>query len=95
MIGRVQGVLLEKNPPQILVDCAGVGYEVEVPMSTFYNLPGTGERVTLLTHLVVREDAHLLYPGTPAHPRGGCGEGDARRIRRFSVQALREVVPGA
>ncbi len=61
MIGRVQGVLLEKNPPQILVDCAGVGYEVEVPMSTFYNLPGTGERVTLLTHLVVREDAHLLY----------------------------------
>jgi len=61
MIGRIQGVLLEKNPPQILVECAGVGYEVEVPMSTFYNLPGTGERVTLLTHLVVREDAHLLY----------------------------------
>ena len=61
MIGRIQGVLLEKNPPQILVDCAGVGYEVEVPMSTFYGLPGTGQRVTLLTHLVVREDAHLLY----------------------------------
>jgi len=61
MIGRIQGVLLEKNPPQILVECAGVGYEVEVPMSTFYNLPGTGDRVTLLTHLVVREDAHLLY----------------------------------
>ena len=61
MIGRIQGVLLEKNPPQILVECAGVGYEVEVPMSTFYNLPATGERVTLLTHLVVREDAHLLY----------------------------------
>jgi holliday junction DNA helicase RuvA len=61
MIGRIQGVLLEKNPPQILVDCAGVGYEVEVPMSTFYGLPGTGQRVILLTHLVVREDAHLLY----------------------------------
>jgi len=60
MIGRIQGVLLEKNPPQILVECAGIGYEVEVPMSTFYNLPVTGERVTLLTHLVVREDAHLL-----------------------------------
>jgi len=61
MIGRIQGVLLEKNPPQILVECAGVGYEVEVPMSTFYNLPGPGAPVTLLTHLVVREDAHLLY----------------------------------
>ncbi len=61
MIGRLAGVLLEKNPPQILVDAGGVGYEIEVPMSTFYNLPATGERVTLLTHLVVREDAHLLY----------------------------------
>jgi holliday junction DNA helicase RuvA len=61
VIGRIQGILLEKNPPQILVDCGGVGYDVEVPMSTFYNLPQNGERVTLLTHLVVREDAHLLY----------------------------------
>ncbi len=61
MIGRIAGVLLEKNPPQILVDAGGVGYEVEVPMSTFYNLPAPGERVILLTHLVVREDAHLLY----------------------------------
>jgi len=61
MIGRLAGVLLEKNPPQILVDAGGVGYEIEVPMSTFYNLPATGERVTLLTHLAVREDAHLLY----------------------------------
>jgi len=61
MIGRIQGVLLEKNPPQLLIDCAGVGYELEVPMSTFYGLPGIGQRVTLLTHLVVREDAHLLY----------------------------------
>ena len=61
MIGRIQGVLLEKNPPQITVDCAGIGYEIEVPMSTFYGLPATGQRVMLLTHLVVREDAHLLY----------------------------------
>jgi len=61
MIGRIAGVLVAKNPPQILVDAAGVGYEVEVPMSTFYGLPATGESVTLLTHLVVREDAHLLY----------------------------------
>ena len=61
MIGRLSGVLLEKNPPQVLVDALGVGYEIDVPMSTFYNLPATGERVTLFTHLVVREDAHLLY----------------------------------
>ncbi|WP_151449057.1 Holliday junction branch migration protein RuvA [Lacisediminimonas profundi] len=61
MIGRLSGVLLEKNPPQLLVDCNGIGYEVSVPMSTFYNLPAIGERVVLLTHLTVREDAHLLY----------------------------------
>jgi len=61
MIGRLSGTLLEKNPPQILVDVQGVGYEVEVPMSTFYNLPACGERVTLFTHLVIREDAHLLF----------------------------------
>lgn len=61
MIGRLSGILLEKNPPQLLVDCNGVGYELGVPMSTFYNLPGLGEKVTLLTHLAVREDAHLLY----------------------------------
>ena len=61
MIGRLQGVLADKNPPQIVVDCNGVGYEVDVPMSTFYNLPAAGEKVTLLTHLVVREDAQLLY----------------------------------
>ena len=61
MIGRLSGVLLEKNPPQVLVDCQGVGYEVDVPMSTFYNLPHTGEKVTLFTHYVVREDAHLLF----------------------------------
>jgi len=53
--------LLEKNPPQILVDAHGVGYEIEVPMSTFYNLPVSGQQVSLFTHLVVREDAHLLF----------------------------------
>ena len=61
MIGKLTGTLGDKNPPQVLVDCNGVGYEVDVPMSTFYNLPGAGEKVTLLTHLVVREDAQLLY----------------------------------
>ena len=61
MIGRLSGTLLEKNPPQIMLEVQGVGYEVDVPMSTFYSLPNVGERVTLLTHLIVREDAHLLY----------------------------------
>ena len=61
MIGRLQGTLAAKNPPQVLIDCHGVGYEVDVPMSTFYQLPGLGEPVTLLTHFVVREDAQLLY----------------------------------
>jgi len=61
VIGRISGTLVEKNFPQIVVSCAGVGYEVDVPMSTFYPLPRTGEEVTLLTHLVVREDAHLLF----------------------------------
>ena len=61
MIGRLAGTLLEKNPPQILLDVQGVAYEVDVPMSTFYNLPNIGDRLTLFTHLVVREDAHLLF----------------------------------
>ncbi len=61
MIGRLSGKLLEKHPPQILLDVQGVGYEVDVPMSTFYNLPALGESVTLHTQLIVREDAHLLY----------------------------------
>lgn len=61
MIGRLNGTLADKNPPQVLVDCHGVGYEVDVPMSTFYNLPGVGEAVTLLTHFVVREDAQILF----------------------------------
>ena len=61
MIGRLNGILLEKNPPQILLEVNGVGYDVEVPMSTFYNLPNLGERAILHTHLAVREDGHFLY----------------------------------
>ncbi len=61
MIGRLVGRLAAKNPPQVVVDVAGVGYEVDVPMSTFYSLPATGEAITLYTHLTVREDAHTLY----------------------------------
>lgn len=61
MIGRLSGTLAEKSPPQLLVDVNGVGYEVDVPMSSFYNLPALGEPVTLLTHFVVREDAQVLF----------------------------------
>ena len=61
MIGRLSGRLAAKSPPQVLLDVNGVGYELDVPMSTFYNLPALGEPVQLLTHLVVREDAQLLY----------------------------------
>jgi Holliday junction DNA helicase RuvA len=61
MIGRIHGKLAEKHPPQILVDVQGVGYEIHVPMSTFYQLPATGSEVSLVTHMVVREDAHQLY----------------------------------
>lgn len=61
MIGRIQGILVEKSFPQVIVSVNGVGYEIDVPMSTFYPLPRTGEEVTLLTHMVVREDAHLLF----------------------------------
>jgi len=61
MIGRLTGNLAEKSPPQVLLDVNGVGYEVDVPMSSFYNLPALGERVTLLTHFIVREDAQLLF----------------------------------
>jgi len=75
MIGRLSGTLLEKNPPQLLLDVQGVAYEVDVPMSTFYNLPQNGERVTLFTHLVVREDAHLLY--------GFGTEGERRAFRQL------------
>jgi Holliday junction DNA helicase RuvA len=79
MIGRLSGTLLEKNPPALLVDVGGVGYEVDVPMSTFYDLPAAGERVVLLVHQVVREDAHLLYGFLTA------GERDAfRQLIRIS-----------
>lgn len=61
MIGRITGLLATKNPPQVMVDANGIGYDVDVPMSTYYDLPEAGAKVTLLTHLVVREDAHLLY----------------------------------
>jgi Holliday junction DNA helicase RuvA len=77
MIGRLSGILLEKNPPQLLIDCNGVGYEVGVPMSTFYNLPGLGEKVVLLTHLTVREDAHLLY---------GFGSAEERNVFRQLIK---------
>ncbi len=61
MIGRLTGLLAEKNPPQLLLDVGGVGYELDVPMSTFYNLPPTGQKVSLLIHFAVREDGHFLY----------------------------------
>ncbi len=77
MIGRISGVLLEKNPPQLLVDCQGVGYEVDVSMSTFYNLPALGEKVVLFTHLVVREDAHLLF---------GFGSVEERKVFRQLIR---------
>jgi len=69
MIGRIHGKLLEKHPPQIVVDVQGVGYELDVPMSTFYQLPALGAEVTLYTHLAVREDAHQLYGFGTEHER--------------------------
>jgi Holliday junction DNA helicase RuvA len=69
MIGRLQGQLAAKHPPQVLIDCHGVGYELDVPMSTFYNLPEVGGTVTLLTHFVVREDAQILYGFATASER--------------------------
>lgn len=61
MIGRITGILLEKHPPQVLLDVQGIGYEIDVPMSTFYDLPATGVQATLYTHLLIREDVHLLF----------------------------------
>lgn len=69
MIGRITGKLLEKHPPQVLLDVAGVAYEIDVPMSTFYHLPAIGQQVTLHTHLIVREDAHLLFGFATEHER--------------------------
>jgi Holliday junction DNA helicase RuvA len=71
MIGKLTGTLDSKNPPEVIIDCHGVGYEVQVPMSTFYNLPEPGARVSLLTHFVVREDAQILYGFTTAAEREG------------------------
>ena len=61
MIGQIRGVIIEKQPPQLVMDVGGIGYEIDAPMSTFYHLPDVGQTVTLLTHFVVREDAQLLY----------------------------------
>lgn len=61
MIGKLSGVLVEKQPPTLMLDVNGVGYEIDAPMSTIYDLPHTGEKVSLFTHLVIREDAHLLF----------------------------------
>ncbi|GAB2902313.1 Holliday junction branch migration protein RuvA [Paralcaligenes sp. KSB-10] len=69
MIGRITGTLLEKTPPMVCIDVGGVGYEIDVPMSTLYDLPETGARVTLYTHLAVREDAHTLYGFSTASQR--------------------------
>jgi Holliday junction DNA helicase RuvA len=77
MIGRLSGILLEKNPPQLLVDCGGVGYEVDVSMSTFYNLPHVGEKVVLFTHQAIREDAHLLF---------GFGNAEERAVFRQLIK---------
>jgi Holliday junction DNA helicase RuvA len=70
VIGRLSGKLLAKNPPQVMLEVGGVGYEIEVPMSTFYGLPATGESATVHTHLVVREDAHVLYGFATLEERG-------------------------
>ena len=75
MIGRIAGTIVAKHPPQIIIDVHGVGYEVDVPMSTLYQLPGTGAEVALLTHLLVREDAHQLY--------GFATEGERTMFRRL------------
>lgn len=69
MIGRLRGILLDKQPPQLLIDVNGVGYDVQAPMTTFYELPETGKEVTLHTHLAVREDAHVLYGFLREHDR--------------------------
>jgi Holliday junction DNA helicase RuvA len=79
MIGRLSGVILEKRPPLVLLDVQGVAYEIDVPMSTFYQLPATGVKVTLHTHLLVREDAHLLYGFASESERGAF-----RQLLKFS-----------
>ncbi|GBL05802.1 Holliday junction branch migration protein RuvA [Glaciecola sp. KUL10] len=61
MIGRIAGIILEKNPPEVVIDVAGVGYEIQLPMTSFYQLPDIGQSISIITHFVVREDAQLLY----------------------------------
>ena len=73
MIGRISGLLIEKQPPQIIIDCNGVGYEIEAPMTTIWALPEINQQVSLYTHLAVRDDAHLLY--------GFSTEGERRLFR--------------
>jgi Holliday junction DNA helicase RuvA len=77
MIGRITGMLIEKHPPQVVVEVNGVGYELDVSMSTYFNLPATGERVSLYTHLAIREDAHLLF---------GFGSEGERRVFRELIK---------
>ncbi|WP_022940644.1 Holliday junction branch migration protein RuvA [Psychromonas hadalis] len=69
MIGRLRGILLEKQPPEVLLDVSGVGYEIRLPMSSFYPLPDIGEEAVIYTHFVVREDAQLLYGFADKHER--------------------------
>ena len=69
MIGRLVGTLVRKQPPELLLDVGGVGYELEAPMTTFYDLPALGQEVTLFTHMVVRDDAHLLFGFTELRQR--------------------------
>ena len=76
MIGRLSGKLIARHPPHVLIDVQGVGYELDVPMSTFYQLPPTGSEVTLLTHLIVREDAHQLFGFASDAERGAKREGE-------------------
>ena len=97
MIGKLTGTLLEKNPPEVLLDCHGVGYEVNVPMSTFYNLPSVGERVSLLTQFIVREDAQLLYGFATSEERQAfrelikiSGVGPVDQVREAAFAALAE-----
>ena len=77
MIGSIRGHILSKSPPQLTVEAGGLGYELEAPMSTFFHLPAVGEEVRLLTHLVVREDAHVLY---------AFGTEDERRLFRYVIK---------
>ena len=92
MIGRITGLLLEKIPPLVLVDVRGVGYEIDVPMSTFYNLPAIGTEIVLHTHLVVREDVHLLFGfahGSGAIGISPAGENFGRRSQNRPCTAVR------